>query len=186
MSYKLASLVGEVKIHPTKPSARVPRQRKAREAYSQGILYLVAAWERNLTVLALAYLFKCASVPFITLLNQWVGLSDSNFIDEGTKSESQPWADLGIARSGQSTQDGTDGVWEYHSTGKKMADFIPKEARARLFEAGRSQRLLKEASGGHHPLCRGSGGIEARWVWGDQGQQVGPTFLEIAALLRIG
>ena len=104
----------------------------------------------------------------MTLLNQWVGLSDATSIDESAELESQPWADLGITRTGQLTKDGIGVVWQYDFTGKKMPEFIPKEARRTLFEAGRSLRLLKEASGGQHPLCRGRWGIEARWVWGGQ------------------
>ena len=48
-----------------------------------------------------------------------------------------------------------------------MPSFIPRESRRVLFEAGRSLRLLREASGGQHPLCSSSWRLRASWGWAD-------------------
>ncbi|WVQ82146.1 hypothetical protein IAT38_004274 [Cryptococcus sp. DSM 104549] len=115
------------------------------------------------TPLALAYLLSQSSTPFLTVLHAWVGLSPGTSIEEDADPEAQPWADLGITRKLKST--GDDG-WEYEFSAGRMPEFVPKDVRRTLFEAGRSLRLLREASGGGHPLCGDGWGVEPRWEWG--------------------
>lgn len=125
--------------------------------------------QRSPRVLALAYILSQASKPFMTLLHQWVGLTDSSALDDIGDPDSQPWADLGISRSQLPPRDGIDVHWQYEFSAKRMPTFIPKESRRTLFEAGRSLRLLRDASDGQHPLCGTSWGIEVDWKWGVEG-----------------
>ncbi|WWD17370.1 hypothetical protein CI109_101811 [Kwoniella shandongensis] len=118
--------------------------------------------QRGAVPLALSFLLSRASTPFLSLLHQWVGLIPSTQQDEDQDPTSQPWIDLGITRNALS-----DDRWEYTFSSRKMPGFVPKEMRRTLFEAGRSLRLLREASGGLHPLCAGDWGMEAQWVWGE-------------------
>ncbi|KAK8864332.1 hypothetical protein IAR55_001579 [Kwoniella newhampshirensis] len=117
--------------------------------------------QRSAIPLALAYLLSRASTPFLCLIHQWVGLVPSTPQYEDQDPTSQPWADLGITRKTL-----PDDRWEYSFSSRKMPAFIPKETRRTLFEAGRSLRLLRDASGGMHPLCSGDWGVESRWIWG--------------------
>ena len=119
------------------------------------------------TVLALAYLLAHASEPFMLNLHQWVGLAGSSSLDEDTNPNVQPWADLGISRTPLLAHDGMGVQWQYEFSAKKMPSFIPTECRRTLFEAGRSLRLLRDASGGQHPLCGCDWGIRVKWVWGE-------------------
>jgi hypothetical protein len=100
----------------------------------------------------------------LALLHQWVGLANSDAIDNDNEPESQPWTDLGITRK---TIRNEPGKWVYEFSAKRLPGFIPKESRRMLFEAGRSLRLLREASGGQHPLCAGGWGLDAKWSWGE-------------------
>lgn len=43
--YRLVSIIGEAKIHSMLPGATKEKERKAREAYTQAIMYLSAAYE---------------------------------------------------------------------------------------------------------------------------------------------
>jgi hypothetical protein len=120
---------------------------------------------RSEPVIALAYLLKTSSQPLLAHLHQWVGLSDTSPADEVIDPDAQPWSDLGITRhalGGQETR------WEYTFSSSKMPGFIPKADRRTLFEAGRSLRLLREASGGRHPLCAGGWGLAGSWGWGEE------------------
>lgn len=121
-------------------------------------------------VLALAYLLSRSSAPLLHLLQQWIGLADSSSIDEDTDADSQPWSDLGITRL--AIPDGSDGVrWEYSFSSRRMPGFIPRSDRHTLFEAGKSLRLLREATGGGHPLCFGEWGLKGDWGWDENGIQ---------------
>ena len=114
-------------------------------------------------MLALAYLLQQASGPILHLLHQWLGVSDSRPLDESLDEESQPWTDLGITRRAvSSSQTG----WEYEFSSRRMPGFVPKEHRRTLFEAGRSLRILREASEGQHPLCNSNWSLKAEWAWG--------------------
>jgi hypothetical protein len=124
------------------------------------------AQTRSEPVLALAYLLKTSSQPLLALLHQWVGLSDTSPADEVVDPEAQPWADLGITRHAVPIAK-QDPRWEYTFSSSKMPGFIPKSDRRTLFEAGRSLRLLREASGGRHPLCGGGWDLAGSWGWGE-------------------
>ncbi|WVF71535.1 hypothetical protein IAT40_006343 [Kwoniella sp. CBS 6097] len=117
------------------------------------------------TTLALAYLLSNSSGPVLTLLNAWIGLGDSSTQDDDNEAASQPWTDLGITRQRLNT---SEGGWDYTFSSKRMPGFIPREDARTLFEAGRSLRLLRDASAGGHPLCATDWGIEARWTWGHE------------------
>jgi hypothetical protein len=119
-------------------------------------------------LLALAYLLKTASQPLLALLHEWVGLSDRSSADEDTEIEAQPWSDLGITRHKMPVNPNQEPRWEYTFSSSKMPGFIPKTDRRTLFEAGRSLRLLREASGGRHPLCGGGWELTGTWGWGEQ------------------
>lgn len=118
------------------------------------------------TTLSLAYLLSRASEPFLALLQQWVGLADSARIDDDTDPQSQPWADLGITRTRLPAADGIDVRWDYTFSARRMPAFVPRDARRTLFEAGRSLRALRDASGGLHPLCSTDWHLSANWGWG--------------------
>ncbi|KAL1411299.1 hypothetical protein Q8F55_002250 [Vanrija albida] len=118
------------------------------------------------TTLALAYLLSRASEPFLALLQQWVGLADSSRIDDDEDPQSQPWADLGITRTRLPAADGIDVRWDYTFSARRMPAFVPRDARRTLFEAGRSLRALRDASGGLHPLCATDWHLSANWGWG--------------------
>ena len=118
-------------------------------------------------MLALAFLVGRASGPFLTLLHQWIGLADSSALDEDADPQSQPWSDLGITRSQLTTNEAGDARWDYVFSARRMPNFVPTETRRTLFEAGRSLRLLRDASGGLHPLCSSEWGLQAKWIWGE-------------------
>jgi len=120
-------------------------------------------------VLALAYLLKTSSQPLLALLHQWVGLSDTSPGDEVIDPEAQPWSDLGITRHTVSAI-AQETRWEYTFSSSKMPGFIPKADRRTLFEAGRSLRLLREASGGRHPLCGGGWDLAGSWGLGEDAE----------------
>jgi hypothetical protein len=120
---------------------------------------------RSEPVLALAYLLRTSSQPLLALLHQWVGLSDISPADEVIDPDAQPWSDLGITRHALGSQETR---WEYTFSSSKMPGFIPKADRRTLFEAGRSLRLLREASGGRHPLCAGGWDLAGSWGWGEE------------------
>ena len=44
-TFALVTMITEVKVHPIQPLLESPRRDKAREAFTQTILYLVATWE---------------------------------------------------------------------------------------------------------------------------------------------
>ncbi|EIW70720.1 hypothetical protein TREMEDRAFT_28786 [Tremella mesenterica DSM 1558] len=119
------------------------------------------ARKHGVMILSLAHLLSYSSGPLLILLHQWVGLTDAV---EDLDHTSQPWADLGITRT---ATPGEESGWEYHFSSRKMPGFIPKDVRRKLFEAGRSLRILREASGGQHPLCSGNWEIKTEWSWGD-------------------
>ncbi|WVQ72409.1 hypothetical protein IAR50_001961 [Cryptococcus sp. DSM 104548] len=111
--------------------------------------------------IALAFLFSESSGPFMSTLHAWLGLLPSSE-DDDSSTDSQPWADLGITRIKVNER------WQYEFSSKSMPVFIPRDARRALFEAGRSLRILKEASDGQHPLCSTEKwDINIQWVWGD-------------------
>lgn len=116
--------------------------------------------------LALAFLLSRSSEPFLDLLHQWIGLSDSSSKDEDEDPNSQPWADLGITRTQLPPAEGVDVRWDYTFSARRMPQFVPRDIRRALFEAGRSLRALREASGGLHPLCRSDWPLRASWGWG--------------------
>lgn len=118
------------------------------------------------TVLAAAYLLSQSSGPFLSLLHGWLGLA-SVAADQDTDPHSQPWADMGITRTPASISDNGEPRWKYEFSSKRMPGFIPKECRRALFEAGKSLRLLREASNNQHPLCTTSWQIEVGWGWGE-------------------
>lgn len=118
-------------------------------------------------VLALAYLLKISSEPLVALLHQWVGLSANSPADENVDPDAQPWSDLGITRHSMPMSK-QEPRWEYTFSSSKMPGFIPKADRRTLFEAGRSLRLLREASGGRHPLCGGGWEVAGSWAWGEE------------------
>lgn len=115
--------------------------------------------------ISLAYILGHSSGPLLTLLQQWVGLLDSDHIDHNDDPESQPWADLGITRSRRRRGDGASISWDYDFSSRKMPSFVPRDQRRPIFEMGRSLRLLREASGGQHPLCSGGWGVDVAWGW---------------------
>lgn len=88
--------------------------------------------------------------------------------DEDLDPASQPWSDLGISRTPTSRAENGDPRWTFEFSSKRMPAFIPKESRRELFEAGKSLRLLREASGNHHPLCATEWALEIGWGWGEQ------------------
>lgn len=124
-----------------------------------------ASQQRGLVCVSLAFLLSRASEPIIDLLHQWIGLADSSSKDEDEDPESQPWADLGITRTPLSSAN-TETRWEYTFAARRMPQFVPRDVRRTLFEAGRSLRALREASGGLHPLCNADWPLRASWGWG--------------------
>lgn len=119
----------------------------------------------NPTVLCLAYLLQTATAPFLKLLHAWVGLTDSPAEIAATSADDQPWADLGITRLPRRGAMTTELLWDYEFSAKRMPAFVPKDVRRKLFEAGKSLRLLREANG-DHPLSSGGWGLEGSWGWG--------------------
>jgi hypothetical protein len=79
----------------------------------------------------------------------------------------QPWLDLGVTRIALASAENGEPRWGYDFDEKKMPAFIPRESRRGLFEAGKSLRLLREASAGQHPLCAGNWEMKAGWGWGE-------------------
>lgn len=122
---------------------------------------------QNRTTLALAFIMTRASQPLLALLHQWVGLSDASTADEDTDTDSQPWADLGITRSPLPYSRDQGRKWDYSFSASKMPRFVPKSDRRVLFEAGKSLRLLRDASEGRHPLCASNWGLKGDWGWGE-------------------
>ncbi|WVR07123.1 hypothetical protein IAU60_004164 [Kwoniella sp. DSM 27419] len=114
------------------------------------------------STLALAYLLSQSSGPFIALLHAWIGLADSTIQDDDLDPSSQPWSDLGITRTLSRPM---DDKWEFSFSSRRIPSFIPKEDRRTLFEAGKSLRLLRDASSGMHPLCAADWGIQSKWDW---------------------
>ncbi|KAK4689060.1 hypothetical protein P7C73_g1043, partial [Tremellales sp. Uapishka_1] len=171
LSTVLAGLMGWP-LHQSK-LAPLPSRASAllTHLYTHLLTYMTTstfAQQRGHIVLSLAYLLSQSSKPFLTLLHQWIGLSSSlNPADDDVDPASQPWADLGITRKPLPPSEG-ELRWEYEFSSRKMPAFIPKEDRRMLFEAGRSLRLLREASGGEHPLCEGSWGLSSSWGWGEE------------------
>lgn len=108
-----------------------------------------------------------ASQPLLSLLHQWVGLAEASTADEDVDPDSQPWADLGITRSRISHNRQQGLMWDYTFSASKMPRFVPKSDRRILFEAGKSLRLLRDASEGQHPLCAGDWGLTGHWGWGE-------------------
>jgi hypothetical protein len=135
------------------------------------------AQRHSTVVLALAYLLSRTSGPLLHLLHQWVGLASSSTIDEDNDETSQPWSDLGITRSLSTIAGGRGQIrWEYTFSASKMPGFIPRPDRRTLFEAGKSLRLLREASEDQHPLCFGEWGLKSDWGWSED-RYVGHTFI---------
>ncbi|GMK55327.1 hypothetical protein CspeluHIS016_0203830 [Cutaneotrichosporon spelunceum] len=125
-----------------------------------------AEQQRDSVILSLAYLLSHASKPFLDLLHQWIGLSDDSHVEKYEDPETQPWTDLGITRKPLPAADGYDVRWEYTFSARRMPAFVPRDDRRTLFEAGRSLRMLREASKGLHPLCSTDWSIRASWGWG--------------------
>ena len=88
--------------------------------------------------------------------------------DEELDSDSQPWVDLGVTRTAVRSSNSAGPTWTYEFDPKKMPSFIPKESRGTLFEAGRSLRLLRDATDNGHPLCSGNWGLQSGWGWGEE------------------
>jgi len=102
----------------------------------------------------------------MALLYAWLGLASSP-ADEDDDSTSQPWADLGVTRSSLPPSADGEPRWTYDFSSKRMPGFVPKDLRKTLFQAGRSLRLLREASGGQHPLCASTWALKTGWGWGE-------------------
>ena len=117
------------------------------------------------TTICLAFLLSQSSGPFLSLLHAWLGLSPSS-ADEDLDEDSQPWADLGITRSKLPSSESGDLRWSYGFQSRRIPSYVPYDSRWSLFEAGRSLRLLREASGGQHPLCAGCWELKVGWGWG--------------------
>ncbi|ODN94309.1 hypothetical protein L198_05165 [Cryptococcus wingfieldii CBS 7118] len=114
--------------------------------------------------IALAFLFSESSGPWMSTLHAWLGLVPSDEEDD-TDAKSQPWGDLGITRAKVNDR------WQYDFSSKHMPVFVPREARRVLFEAGKSLRILREASNGQHPLCSTEKwDINVQWSWGDDNE----------------
>jgi hypothetical protein len=116
-------------------------------------------------VLCLAYLLQSSSAPFLKLLHAWIGLATN---PAEITNQDQPWSDLGITRIPRQSTGRTvneDELWDYEFSAKRMPAFIPKDVRRKLFEAGKSLRLLREANG-DHPLSASEWGLEGSWGWG--------------------
>ncbi|WVO16224.1 hypothetical protein L204_103895 [Cryptococcus depauperatus] len=111
--------------------------------------------------IALAYLLGHSTGPFFNLLHSWLGL-ESLPDEEYADPTHQPWTDLGITRQL------VGGRYEYKFSSRLMPAFIPNEAKQILFEAGKSMRILDEASKGQHPLCDNDWGLETKWLWGEE------------------
>lgn len=123
------------------------------------------AEQQGPVTLALAYLLSRSSQPWLEQLHQWIGLADSSRADGDDDPDAQPWQDLGITRvwlpSGQGSA-----RWDYTFSARRMPAFVPRDVRRTLFEAGRSLRALRAASGGLHPLCGTEWPLHASWGWG--------------------
>ena len=128
------------------------------------LLAHISTTSQSPSALLCAYLLSQTSGPFLSLLHAWLGLSAAP-ADEDTDTESQPWLDLGVTRTPASPAENGDARWTFDFNAKKMPAFIPRESRRALFEAGRSLRLLREASVGQHPLCMVGWELEAGWGW---------------------
>lgn len=113
-------------------------------------------------MLCSAYLLESASRPFLSLLDKWLGLGPvpMSTAEDGEDPYNQPWEDLGITRTITS---GSRVHFEFSS--KMMPTFVPKPLRRGVFEAGKSLRLLKDASQGRHPLCTTTWDIITSWGW---------------------
>ena len=101
------------------------------------------------------------------LLYAWLGLASAP-ADEDDDPASQPWADVGVTRSPLSPSADGDARWTYDFASRRMPGFIPKDLRKPLFQAGRSLRLLREASGSQHPLCASTWTLQTGWGWGEE------------------
>jgi hypothetical protein len=138
------------------------------------------AQQRGSIVLSLAYILSHASKPFLALLHQWVGLGTSPA--EEIDPDAQPWADLGITRESLPLGETGELRWGYTFSPRRMPGFVPREMRRTLFEAGRSLRLLREASGGGHPLCWNQWTLQSGWGWGqDSSRYVLGCVFEVVA-----
>lgn len=123
----------------------------------------------DIPTLAVAYILQRTSQPLLALMDQWVGLAEASAADEDTNPDAQPWSNLGITRHGSTPPgSGKKQRWEYTFSASKMPNFVPKSDRHTLFEAGRSLRLLRDASDSQHPLCHGDWGVHGQWGWGEE------------------
>ncbi len=91
---------------------------------------------------SLAYILAHSSGPLLTLLQQWVGLLDSDHIDHNGDPEAQPWADLGITRRSRRRTDGSSVSWEYDFSSRKMPSFVPREPAAANLRDGQILEAL--------------------------------------------
>lgn len=134
--------------------------------YAFLVAQLDTSVETSVRTLLCSYLMSQSSGPFLSLLHAWLGLATSP-ADEDDDATSQPWADLGVTRTALPSSAEGEARWAYDFASRKMPAFIPKDLRKTLFQAGRSLRLLREASGGQHPLCRSDGALQSGWGWGE-------------------
>jgi hypothetical protein len=118
--------------------------------------------------LATAYLLEKSSRPWLDTLHQWVGLKR---MSNETESSDQPWDIIGVEQTKSAV-----GHWEYTFHPRRIPTFVPKDDGRRIFEAGRSLRLLARATEGRHPLVgRSWYGIEGVWPWTtDVSRSIGP------------
>lgn len=113
------------------------------------------------STMAIAYMFQHATGPYLSLIAAWLGLQpDTIDYDDGPIS-SDPWVDLGIVRSIRTVAGQEKYEYDFHPS--TLPSFITPELGRKVYEGGRSLRLLKEASPGH-PACA-EWGVALHWRW---------------------
>ncbi|ORX36749.1 Spc98 family-domain-containing protein [Kockovaella imperatae] len=129
--------------------------------YSRLLAHISTSSTITEETLALAYLLQECSTPVLSLLHSWLGLSSSDALHEDEDPISQPWTDIGITRKRLS-----GGRWEYDLKLRHMPGFISEETAEEIFNAGKSLRLLREASP-DHPLSHASYSLPVKWKWAE-------------------
>ena len=112
---------------------------------------------------ALAYVLQHTSRPSFQVIAAWVGLQPDTS-NSSTKTYRDAYIDIGITQ--HTLDSGSHSKSEYTFDPSLLPSFISPEVGQRIFEGGKSLRLLREASPGHPAAEHWD--VPFTWKWPDE------------------
>lgn len=146
----------------SRPSARKTPNAILSNIYTELTASPAVTGPPSARTVALAFMLQHVSQPFLQLIAAWVGLApESSIVSAAITRRDQPWADLGITE--HSTYIHGRVKVDYTFDHSALPIFVSPEIGQKIFEGGKSLRLLREASPGHPAADHWE--VPLAWEW---------------------